>query len=174
MTDLFHSIVEDAKSNQNETPDSTEFKFTEKRYDACLLYVDEDLEFVSTLIERVEKGMGFKLFVKYRDVELGSTIEMTSVLKVISGRCSHLIAIVSEAYIKNPMEKYYTDHAQQMAIKNKIVVIPCIIEECSEIPNWLGSIFSLKFKQNQISDNIEWDKLKNALGKKHDFRSISQ
>lgn len=176
-SNYFLFLVEDAKTflsaeGRIEIPDK-DLTFNEKKYDAFLLYVEQDVDFARELKNRVENEMGFKLFIKDRDLEPGAPIEMSEILDVIVKRVNRLIVVVSNAFLTSPMEKYFTDFAQSLGIfEQRKIIVPCVREFC-QIPSSMRFMFSLKFYQT--TGFIDWwDKLRITLEEDRAIPSTSR
>lgn len=58
-----------------------------QKYDAFVLFADEDIDFAAKLIKKIE-DFGLKLCVKERDLLVGITFEHEAIMRLISERCN--------------------------------------------------------------------------------------
>lgn len=84
------------------------------KYDAYVLYADQDFHFAMTLMTKMEE-MGFKLCVKNRDLVSADFVHET-IIQLITHRCRRLIVILSPAFIKSSHNKFFLNYAQGLAI----------------------------------------------------------
>lgn len=105
-------------------------------YDAFLLYADEDVNFATEMVDRLENRyklkvkrqnsqiikkikyteVVFQLCLKDRDLIGGVTFEHEAVMTLISERCNRLIVIVSSNFLKSPANKFFLNYAQALGI----------------------------------------------------------
>lgn len=86
-----------------------------QRYDAFVLFADEDIDFATMLIDTMEKQYHLKLCVKDRDI-IGGAVELDVIVKLISQRCNRLIVIVSHSFLGSAWNKFFVCFAQSVGI----------------------------------------------------------
>lgn len=86
-----------------------------QKYDAFVLFADEDIDFATMLIDTMEKQYHLKLCVKDRDV-IGGTVELDVIVKLISQRCNRLIVIISQSFLGSAWNKFFVCFAQSVGI----------------------------------------------------------
>lgn len=84
-------------------------------YDAFVLFDDDDIDFATELIEKLEKQYELKLCVATRDL-VGGTLELDATTRLITERCNRLIVIVSPAFLKSQANKFFLNFAQAVGI----------------------------------------------------------
>ncbi|XP_031844485.1 myeloid differentiation primary response protein MyD88 [Nomia melanderi] len=130
-------------------------------YDAFLLYADEDLNFATEMMDKLENQYSLKLCVKDRDLIGGITFEHEAVMTLISERCNRLIVIVSPNFLKSPANKFFLNYAQALGIdKRQRKVIPCLYEKC-QLPPQLHYMFILDY--NRVGMYDFWGKLRDSV-----------
>lgn len=145
-------------------------------YDAFVLFADEDYDFATHLIERLEENhpkFNFKICVKDRDLIGGIAIEHEAILRIISERCERLILIVSNAFFKSPAETFFMNFAAALQIeKRRMKILPCLIEPC-ELPPPLAFYSNLKYFHDGKLINF-WDKLSSSIRSPVSFSSMNR
>lgn len=135
-----------------------------QRYDAYLLYADEDFNFAMEVIERLESNEpqnNFKICVKDRDLIGGLAIEHEAIMRIISQRCDGLIVIVTKAFFKSTFNTYFINFGTALQIENRMKVIPLLMEPLV-LPHPLVFYSSLKyFHHGKMFDF--WEKLSHSL-----------
>ncbi|XP_076233415.1 myeloid differentiation primary response protein MyD88 [Calliopsis andreniformis] len=130
-------------------------------YDAFLLYADEDINFATEMVDRLENQYNLKLCLKDRDLIGGVTFEHEAVMTLISERCNRLIVIVSSNFLKSPANKFFLNYAQALGIdKRQRKVIPCLYEKC-QLPPQLNYMFILDYNRVGLYDF--WGKLRDSV-----------
>lgn len=133
-----------------------------QNYDAFVLFADEDIDFTTELIDKME-GSGYKLCVKERDLVAGVTFEHEAILRLISERCNRLIVIISPAFLRSTANAFFVNYAQAIGIhQGRRKIIPCIIEKCAELPQSIRFLHSLNYMRSAAFWNF-WDKLHDSL-----------
>ncbi|XP_059614113.1 myeloid differentiation primary response protein MyD88 [Phlebotomus argentipes] len=131
-----------------------------QRYDAFVLFADEDIEYATELIERLEDS-GFKLCEKSRDLKAGH-FEHDAICRLIADRCNKLIMIVTRAFLQSEANKFFMNMAQHYSIeKRRRMIIPCVYENVLLPPN-LSFYFVLHYQRSGKLYNY-WDKLKQSI-----------
>ncbi|XP_055634753.1 myeloid differentiation primary response protein MyD88 [Toxorhynchites rutilus septentrionalis] len=132
-----------------------------QQYDAFILYADKDAEFASEIIERMEER-NLKLCVKDRDILAGIEFEHDVFVRLISERCRRLIIVISEEFLKSPLNEYFVMFARALQIEQKKrKIIPCVYERM-QLPSNLRYYFTLDYKRSNKLYNF-WEKLEDAL-----------
>ncbi|KAJ6641411.1 Myeloid differentiation primary response protein MyD88 [Pseudolycoriella hygida] len=136
-------------------------KLPPQRYDAFILFADNDIDFATEMIEKVE-GFGFKLCVKERDFLAGLTFEHDAIRHLLTERCDRLVVILSPDFICSPLNEYISNLAQSLGIaQRKRKIIPCLYKSC-ELPEIFKHIHLLNYERSKMFYNF-WDKLKVSL-----------
>ncbi|KAG7198905.1 hypothetical protein KM043_015724 [Ampulex compressa] len=130
-------------------------------YDAFLLYADEDSNFATEVIDKLENEYNLRLCLKDRDLIGGITFEHEAIMTLISERCNRLIVIVSSNFLKSPANKFFLNYAQALGIdKRQRKVIPCLYEKC-ELPPQLSYMFVLDYNRTSLYNF--WGKLRDSV-----------
>lgn len=130
-------------------------------YDAFILFADEDIDFATELIERME-DCGLRLCVKERDLVGGISFEHEAILRLISERCNRLVVIFSPAFLESAANTFFVNYAQALGIEQKRrKIIPCVYKKC-EIPATLNYSFLLKYERSGRLFNF-WEKLRDTI-----------
>ncbi|CAD1475681.1 unnamed protein product [Heterotrigona itama] len=130
-------------------------------YDAFLLYADEDVNWATEMLNKLENKYNLKLCVKDRDLIAGVTFEHEAIMTLISERCNRLIVIISSNFLKSPANKFFLNYAQALGIdKQQRKIIPCLYEIC-KLPPQLKYMFVLD--HNRIGLYDFWEKLKDSV-----------
>ncbi|XP_050577281.1 myeloid differentiation primary response protein MyD88 [Bombus affinis] len=130
-------------------------------YDAFLLYADEDVNWATEMLEKLENKYNLKLCVKDRDLIAGVTFEHEAVMTLISERCNRLIVLISNNFLKSPANKFFLSYAQALGIdKRQRKVIPCLYEKC-KLPPQLQYMFVLDYNRVGLYDF--WGKLRDSV-----------
>ncbi|XP_055686122.1 myeloid differentiation primary response protein MyD88 [Lutzomyia longipalpis] len=131
-----------------------------QKYDAFVLFADEDIEYATELIERLEES-GFKLCEKSRDLKAGHQ-EHDAICRLIAERCNKLILIVTQAFLQSAANTFFVNVGQAFSIeKRRRMIIPCLYEKCILPPN-LSFYFVLNYQTSGKLFNF-WDKLKQSI-----------
>ncbi|XP_018008339.1 uncharacterized protein LOC108666044 [Hyalella azteca] len=131
-------------------------------YDALVLHADEDLPFVHTLLEKLEGEYGLRLCVKDRDLIGGLQFESSSVVRLITERCSRVVVIFSNKFLASPQNQYFLHFAHALSLdQRKRILIPCMLEPC-ERPAVIRFCHSLDyFRAHGYWDY--WKKLRDSI-----------
>ncbi|KAL5292362.1 MYD88 family protein [Megaselia abdita] len=133
-----------------------------KIYDAFILFEDEDIDFVETLYERLDK---FELC-KKSDL-LTTNFEHTAVVELIEKRCRKVIAVISKHFLNNTSNanRFLVDFAQAEQIETGARrIIPVILERELErrLPSNLKFLHKICFyKESNLYDF--WQILKSNI-----------
>ncbi|KAK2581227.1 hypothetical protein KPH14_008023 [Odynerus spinipes] len=131
-----------------------------QRYDAFVLYANEDMDFANEMIDKLEK-YNIKLCIKDRDLIGGITFEHEAVMTLISERCNRLIVIVSPDFIKSSANKFFLNYAQAVSIdKRQRKIIPCLYKKCA-LPPQLSYMFILDYTRVGLYDF--WGRLRDSI-----------
>ncbi|XP_066247886.1 myeloid differentiation primary response protein MyD88 isoform X1 [Euwallacea similis] len=132
-----------------------------QRYDAFVLFDDDDIQFATELIANLEEK-GLKLCVKERDL-VGGRCEHDAVIRLIAERCGRVIVIVSSAFLQSNANKFFYSLAQSISIEQMYrKIIPCIYKDCGVLPPELNCYFKLDFRRSGSMWNF-WDKLRDSI-----------
>lgn len=85
------------------------------QYDAFVLFAEEDIEFVTKLLDIMEREYNLRLCAKERDL-VGGSMEQASMIQLISRRCNRLIAIISTAFLSSAQNQFFLNFAQFIGI----------------------------------------------------------
>ncbi|XP_066975455.1 myeloid differentiation primary response protein MyD88 [Macrobrachium rosenbergii] len=135
-----------------------------QHYDALVLYADaeKDINFVQTLVEKLEGEYGLKLCLKDRDLIAGLQFETEAVVRVITERCSRVIVVLSPEFLASNVNRYFTGFAHALSVDQRSrIIIPCQLERC-ERPAIISFCHSLDYFRAQGLWNY-WEKLRDSL-----------
>ncbi|XP_046745118.1 myeloid differentiation primary response protein MyD88 isoform X2 [Diprion similis] len=133
-----------------------------QKYDAFLLFVEEDINFVNEVCEKLEDEFNLKLCRKDRDFIVGLPFEHNAIMKLISERCNRLIAILSPNFVRSSVTEFFINFTQAQAIETRArKIIPCFYERC-EVPVQLRYYHILDFKIQSKNFNF-WEKLSRSI-----------
>ncbi|XP_068200543.1 myeloid differentiation primary response protein MyD88-like [Palaemon carinicauda] len=135
-----------------------------QHYDALVLYADaeKDIDFVQTLVEKLEGEYGLKLCLKDRDLVAGLQFETEAVVRVITERCSRVIVVLSTEFLASNVNRYFTGFAHALSVDQRSrIIIPCQLERC-ERPAIINFCHSLDYYRAQGLWNY-WEKLRDSL-----------
>ncbi|XP_074106046.1 LOW QUALITY PROTEIN: myeloid differentiation primary response protein MyD88 [Cotesia typhae] len=131
-----------------------------QRYDAFLVYADEDADFAQEIIENLEQKQNLKLFIKDRDFVRGIPFEHVAVMDMISERCNRLIVVLSPNFIKSSANDFIVKYAQGVGIKQNLrKIIPCLYEQCT-IPKALQFMTLLTYNKSNV---YFWKRLQDSI-----------
>lgn len=93
-----------------------------QKYDAYVLFDDNDLDEVRVLVQKLESEHDLRLYLKDRDLLTG-TCEFSATLSIISERCDKIIVFLTDAFLKNDalnnfFAQYATAHGISMLLIN--------------------------------------------------------
>ncbi|XP_049546260.1 myeloid differentiation primary response protein MyD88-like [Anopheles darlingi] len=132
-----------------------------QQYDAFILYADQDIEFASKLVTKLEKR-GMRLCLRDRDILAGGNCEHAVLIRLITERCRRLVVLISQAFLESPLYTFTVTFAHALQIeKRQRKVIPCVIEKC-EVPQHLKFTFMLDYLRQRELFNF-WDKLTDSV-----------
>uniref|UniRef100_A0A2M4AMH2 Putative tir domain protein n=1 Tax=Anopheles triannulatus TaxID=58253 RepID=A0A2M4AMH2_9DIPT len=132
-----------------------------QHYDAFILYADQDIEFASKMVAKLEKR-GMRLCLRDRDILAGGNCEHAVLIRLITERCRRLVVLISQAFLESPMYTFTVTFAHALQIeKRQRKVIPCVIEKC-EVPQHLKFTFMLDYLRQRELFNF-WDKLTDSV-----------
>ncbi|CAG7726742.1 unnamed protein product, partial [Allacma fusca] len=89
---------------------------TPARYDAFILYAEEDSDFAMQIVEKMEDEYNLKICVKDRDLLGGSMFEHEIIGRIIEERCNRLLAIFSPHFLKSQANQFLVSYAQALAL----------------------------------------------------------
>ncbi|XP_035786981.1 myeloid differentiation primary response protein MyD88-like [Anopheles albimanus] len=132
-----------------------------QQYDAFILYADQDIEFASKMVAKLEKR-GMRLCLRDRDILAGGNCEHAVLIRLITERCRRLVVLISQAFLESPLYTFTVTFAHALQIeKRQRKVIPCVIEKC-EVPQHLKFTFMLDYLRQRELFNF-WDKLTDSV-----------
>ncbi|KAL1491289.1 hypothetical protein ABEB36_011907 [Hypothenemus hampei] len=133
-----------------------------QHYHAFVLFDNADIDFATDLITKLEKDYDLKLCVKERDL-VGGSYEHDAVIKLIAERCDRLIVIFSKAFIENNTNQFFYSLAQAISVeKNVRKIIPCVYEDCGELPIGMRWYTKLDYRRSGQYWNF-WEMLRNSI-----------
>ncbi|KAJ0180241.1 hypothetical protein K1T71_003645 [Dendrolimus kikuchii] len=135
-----------------------------QKYDAFVLYADQDADFVDELYEKL--GHEFKFCTKEK-LLAGHATQYTPVAQLISQRCRYIILVYSPDFVTSPANSFYTDYAQAVSIESqktiiKRKIIPVMYKEC-QIPINLLYYHKIYYKREGRPIYDFWQKLEQSL-----------
>ncbi|KAF6209095.1 hypothetical protein GE061_014838 [Apolygus lucorum] len=131
-------------------------------YDAFLLYSDDDADFASEMVTKLEKDYQLKLCLKDRDLVGGVTFEHEAIMRLISERCRRLIIIVSPGFIESSANKFFVTYAQALGIEQRQrKIVPCIYRRVT-LPPELSYYFVLDHTRSSPLWDF-WEKLSQSV-----------
>lgn len=131
-----------------------------QRYDALVLYADEDVDFAYEMIKKLE-NLDIKLCIKDRDLIGGISFEHEAVMTLISERCNRMIIIISPNFFKSSANQFFMNYAQAVSIdKRQRKIIPCIYKKCV-LPPQLSYMFVLDYTKVGLYDF--WGRLRDSI-----------
>lgn len=99
---------------------------------------------------------------KDRDILAGIEFEHDVFVRLISERCRQLIVVISEEFLKSPLNGYFVMYTQALQIEQKKrKIIPCV-QERMQLPNNLRYYSTLDYKRANKLYNF-WNKLEDAI-----------
>lgn len=129
-------------------------------YHAFVLFVDEDIDFASRLMDTMENEYNLKLCAKNRNLLVG-TLELDAQMELIATRCKRMIVILSSAFCESNMAKFLHNFAQYVGIEQKQKkIIPCSYKPGEVYPLQYRCFVTLNFHFH--SSNF-WQRLYNAI-----------
>ncbi|KAL4235556.1 Toll-like receptor [Mactra antiquata] len=111
---------------------------------------------VETLFPKLEKELGFKVNVHFRDFVAGETISNNIISAVQGSR--RTILIISPAYVTSEFTQFEYQVAQQEMLKRKHRIIPILLEDISSCKETMDPM--LKVILGSVT-YIEWPKVEN-------------
>lgn len=119
-----------------------------QRYDAFLLFADEDQDFADLIVQKLENYYGLKLCLKDRDLIGGLTFEHEAIMTVIAKRCNRLIVIASPNFLKSEANKFFVTFATALGIDQRLrKVVPVMYKAC-KMPPELQYYFRLDYSRS--------------------------
>ena len=132
-----------------------------QHYDAFVLFADEDTNFATELIDKMENQYKLKLCARDRDLVAG-IFEHESIMKLISLRCNRLISIISPAFLESYSNKFFCSFAQSLGIEQRMrKIIPCLYMPC-KVPPELSCYFMLDYQRQGKLSNF-WERLRDSI-----------
>ncbi|XP_076289495.1 myeloid differentiation primary response protein MyD88-like [Lasioglossum baleicum] len=132
-----------------------------QNYDAFLLYADEDMNFATEMMNKLENEHKLKLCIKDRDLIAGITFEHVAVMRLISERCNRLIVVVTSNFLRSSANKFFLNYAQALSIeKCQRKIIPCLYEKC-QLPPQLCYVSVVDYNRAGLYDF--WGKLRDSI-----------
>ncbi|KAI4503038.1 hypothetical protein M0802_002082 [Mischocyttarus mexicanus] len=141
-----------------------------QRYDALVLYADEDIDFAYEMIKKLE-NLGIKLCIKDRDLIGGISFEHEAVMTLISERCNRMIIIISPNFFKSSANQFFMNYAQAVSIdKRQRKIIPCIYQKCV-LPPQLSYMFVLDYTRVGLYDF--WGRLRDSIQVSNKLQNVN-
>ncbi|XP_053394474.1 uncharacterized protein LOC123524762 isoform X2 [Mercenaria mercenaria] len=128
----------------------------DRQWDAFISYKSNKADehfVVKTLFPKLEKEMGFKVNVHFRDFVPGETIANNIISAVQSSR--RTIMIITPSYVTSEFTKFEYQVAQQEMLKRKHRIIPILFDDISECKETMDP--NLKVILDSVT-YIEWPK----------------
>jgi len=114
------------------------------RYDALVLYAEEDVDWVLDMVAVLE-GQGISVCLLQRDVVAG-TMELEAMSRLVTQRCTKVLVVISPDFF-NSENKFYSMLAQSEAImRNTSNYIPLIYREVEELPSHTKILYEMLHK----------------------------
>ncbi|XP_055529315.1 myeloid differentiation primary response protein MyD88-like [Wyeomyia smithii] len=141
-------------------------------YDAFVLFADADVEFATTMIERLEERH-LKVCANDRDLLAGISFEHEAIIRLISERCRRLVIIISEEFLSSSFNEFFVTFAQALQTEQKKrMVIPCVYKRLL-LPSNLQLYSTRDYERLNKLFNF-WDKLEDAIKIRKDSKSADQ
>ena len=86
-------------------------------YDAFVLYVDDDIEYATELISVLEREYNLKLCVRDREIRCSFLFDYSKIMKLISERCKKVVIIITEAFLRSDIHRYFFIYANSLSIR---------------------------------------------------------
>ncbi|XP_054287143.1 uncharacterized protein LOC129002993 [Macrosteles quadrilineatus] len=188
VDDIYHLIREDAKiysagirkyteeQSADSNSDDVVLTFDDirrleqgkepQKYDALLLYADQDQAFARQMMDRLEFDYNLKVCVK-EDLVGGLAFEHQGLLKLVSERCHRVIVILSRYFFDSPVNRFIISFAQALAIENRTrIIIPCLFESVNvELPQEIRMMYKLDYNRANQRDYKFWERLRDSVVK---------
>ncbi|KAE8740820.1 Myeloid differentiation primary response protein 88 [Frankliniella occidentalis] len=132
------------------------------KYDAFLLYADEDLKYARMMIDKLEYEYNLQLVVKDRDLLTGVGFEFKAITKLIAERCSCMIVILSPNLLKSEANMFFLAFAQSLSIQQQQKrIIPCKYEPC-DLPPEISYLYYLDYQRSLLFNNF-WQRISSSI-----------
>ncbi|KAG8336083.1 Myeloid differentiation primary response protein MyD88 [Homalodisca vitripennis] len=143
-------------------------------YDALLLYADEDQEYASQMLDRLENDYNFKVCLKESLVG-GLSFEHQGIMRLISERCRRLIIILTRSFLNSTVNQFFVMFAHAIAVeKHKRIIIPCIYEQDQiTLPMEISYIHKLDYNRICLNGYNFWEQLRSSVADAPVFSSTS-
>ena len=92
------------------------------RFDAFVLFAEEDRAFVDQLVAKMEGEFHLKLCLRERDLIAGLTFENQAITRLIETRCNFVLPILSPSFFSND-NKFLVDFTEALAIGNNALLL---------------------------------------------------
>ncbi|KAJ9590665.1 hypothetical protein L9F63_016293, partial [Diploptera punctata] len=133
-----------------------------QRYDAFLLFAEEDQDFAMRIVDKLENYYELKLCLKDRDLVGGLTFEHEAIMRLIAMRCNRLIVIASPNFVKSEANKFFVTFATALGIEQRLrKVVPVMYQKC-QLPPELAYYFWLDYSRSGRLYDF-WTKLHNSV-----------
>ncbi|XP_052760511.1 uncharacterized protein LOC128203241 [Mya arenaria] len=126
----------------------------EKQFDAFVSYKSHPRDegfVVRTLYQKLEKELGFRLCLHYRDFVPGETISNNIINAVDASR--RTILILTPRYVESEFTRFEYQKAQQEMLKRKHKIIPILLDDISDLQSTMDK--NLKGIINSVT-YLEW------------------
>ncbi|KAH8415861.1 hypothetical protein KR222_002284, partial [Zaprionus bogoriensis] len=153
-------------------------------YTACVLYAEADIEHATDIMKNLEAPpYNLKLFLRHRDLLMGVPFEHVELAEFMSTRCSYLIVVMTQEFLKSPEIIYLVNFTQKLQIgecgntysilhqyyanlvpaaENHMRKIIPILFENIQIPKTLAVYTHVSYVQHSSLFNF-WDRLARSL-----------
>ncbi|XP_031350316.1 myeloid differentiation primary response protein MyD88 [Photinus pyralis] len=132
-----------------------------QHYDAFVLFADEDANFATELIDKMENDYKLKLCTRDRDLVAG-IFEHEAIMKLISLRCDRLVPVLSPAFLDSYSNKFICSFAQSLGIEQQTrKIVPCLYTPC-QVPSDLKCLFMLDYQRQGKFSNF-WKRVRDSI-----------
>lgn len=131
-------------------------------FDAFILFHNDDIEFATMLIEKLE-AFGLKVFVKERDLLAGS-LESDATIRMLSERCGRLVVLLSTAFTQKQsyLDDFLLKYAQFSSFEQRNrKILPVCINEDVTMPSYLALNAALIYRPAGFYKF--WERLRDSI-----------
>uniref|UniRef100_A0A1B6LXK5 TIR domain-containing protein n=1 Tax=Graphocephala atropunctata TaxID=36148 RepID=A0A1B6LXK5_9HEMI len=134
-----------------------------QKYDALLLYADQDQSFATQMVDRLEE---YNLKVCLKESLVGGlSFEHQGIMRLISERCRRVIIIVSRSFVNSPVNQFFVTFAQALAIEKRTrIIIPCMYErDTITLPMEIHYLHKLDYNRIGLKKYNFWEQLRDSV-----------